>query len=369
MARGAAPAAFLHLIHGDKDKFDSWIAERSLQRICAQWLGADPPPDAIVTFRGEERATWPEIADALRSGSLFASKRVVVVRRAESVTDDAESLLAALEAPGPGNALIVIAAKTDKRLKLWKALFARANVQPALPLKEGEVRAELRQELAKRQLQLSADTIEKLIARVGQDLRRLMGEVDKLELLADGGRLSAEEAAASLGRAMGRPAWLLGEAVGRRNLAAALSLVEEELDLREYPPLLLGRIYSAIRGLRGARALGLRGLGTEHAPLLGVLPFKVAETVDNAREWTDAQLDSALAGLQEADRRLKLGAEPRATLAAALVAALGGADRTARPGTAGPDRGIGGGAASVRGGSPHGTGRRLHVGVGTRPKS
>ncbi len=336
-ARGATPAAFLHLVHGDKDRFDSFLAERALQRVLGQWLGPDPPPDAIVTFRGEERATWPEIADALRSGSLFASRRIVVVRRAEAVTDDAEALLAALDAPGPGNALVVIAAKTDKRLKLWKALYERATVHPALPLKEGDVRAELRGELARRKLQLSPDTIEKLIARVGQDLRRLMGEVEKLELLADGGRLSAEEAAASLGRAMGRPPWLLGEAVGRRDLATALELVEEELDLREYPPLLLGRIYSALRGLRAARALGLRGIGTEHAQLLGVLPFKVNEVVAQARDWTDAQLDAALGAAQEADRRLKLGAEPRATLAAALVAALGGAGRTARPGTAGPE--------------------------------
>ena len=74
-----------------------------------------------------------------------------------------------------------------------------------------------RESVARGKIPHTLEGVEELIDRVGQDLRRLMGEVDKLEAFGAGERsLSAEDVAAVLGRGLGRPLYLLGDAPGRQ---------------------------------------------------------------------------------------------------------------------------------------------------------
>jgi DNA polymerase III delta subunit len=57
---------------------------------------------------------------------------------------------------------------------------------------------------------------------------------------------------------------------------------------------------------------------------LGVPPFKVDEVMESARRWSDDDLQAAVAALEQADRRIKTGAEPRSALAAAVAVACRG---------------------------------------------
>jgi hypothetical protein len=63
--------------------------------------------------------------------------------------------------------------------------------------------------------------VSELIDRVGGDLRRLMGEADKLEAFAQGAAISAEDVARVCGRGLGRPLYVLADAFGQRDLKKA----------------------------------------------------------------------------------------------------------------------------------------------------
>jgi DNA polymerase III delta subunit len=299
--------------------------ERALDLAVGQDRG-----DSVQVFRGDE-TTWTRVLDAARTGSLFATRRAVVVRNAEGLKGEGDDVAGYLDDPTPGVALLLVAAKPDKRKALWKRIFERAEVLPADPLKGRAIRAYVVDELRRRKLALDDDGILELVERVGQDLRRTMGEIEKLEAFAGtaGRRLSAEDVASVLGRGLARPLYRIADAFSARRTASVLGYLEEALDDGEPALKVLGTLHRALRQVRGARALReARVSRDEVASRLQVMPFKVGDLLEATRAWSEKDLRKATAALDRADRRVKTGSDPRMALAAAVVEACGGEGRS-----------------------------------------
>jgi DNA polymerase-3 subunit delta len=291
-------------------------------------VGADRG-DAQALLRGEE-TSWARVLEAARTRSLFADRRAVVVRNAEALRGDGEGLAGYLDDPTPGVSLVFVAAKLDKRRSTWKTLLDRATVVTVEPLKEPALRARLAAELRRRQLQVAPEGIEEIVGRVGQDLRRLLGELDKLEAFAQGGALTAEQVAACLGRGIAQPLYKLSDAFVARDASETLARMEEVLAEGEAPVLVLGTLFRALRQVRGAA--GMKNAPAEEvAARLQVHPFKVRFLREGARRWPEVDLRGALDALAAADERLKTGVDGRVALTAAVAAACGAAPRPSPP--------------------------------------
>lgn len=301
---------------------DSLLAEEALARILSEHLGAGAS-DAVEVVRGEE-STWARLLDNVRTGSLFAPRRAVVVRNAEALKGEDDGVAAYLDDPTPGVLLALLAVKPDKRKGVWKRLVDRAQVSAADPLKGRALRAHVQDRLRRRRLQLREDALEELIERVGQDLRRLVGEIEKLEAFAADrkGPLTADDVAAVSGRGLAAPLYKMADAYSARSVPVVLGLMEDALDDGEAPLRILATLHRALRQVRGARALSEARAGKDEiVSRLGLIPFKVGDVLEAARRWSEPELQKALRALDVADRRIKLGTEPRAALAAAVAAA------------------------------------------------
>lgn len=321
MARAKARAAGVHLVLGA----DPCLAEEALEALVAAALG-DRREHSLEVLRGDE-VTWARVVDVARTGSLFAERRAVVVRNAEALKGDGEEMAAYLGDPTPELSLILMAAKADRRKGLWKTLADSAVVHAADPLKGRELRAHVVDRVRRRGLRLSDDGLSELLERVGQDLQRLMGELEKLEAYAQGRRepLGAADVSAVLGRGLGRPLYKLGDAMTARRASEALGLLQEMLGDGEPPLLVLSALHRALRTARGVAALAAQRMPREQmASRLRVPPWKVDELIRSARRWPEDDLRAALRALDQADRRLKTGAEPVSTLSAAVAEACRG---------------------------------------------
>jgi DNA polymerase-3 subunit delta len=311
-----AKAAGVHLVAGT----DPRLAEEALEELVAGALGARRD-DALETLRGDE-TTWARIVDVARTGSLFAARRAVVVRGADALKGDGEEMAAYLDDPTPELALILVAAKPDKRRGIWRTLSERAAVRSAEPLKGRALRAYVVDRVKRRGLRLLDEGLYELLERVGQDLQRLHGELDKLEAFAQGQSrpLGADEVSSVLGRGLARPLYRLGDAMAARRPAEATALMNEILGDGEPPLLVLSALHRALRTVRGARALAQARVPREElASRLRVPPFKVDDVLDCARRWSEDDLRAAFLALDQADRRMKTGAEPLSTLSAAVA--------------------------------------------------
>jgi DNA polymerase-3 subunit delta len=313
---------------------DTYLAEEALEHVLASTLGPDRK-EALQVLYGDERK-WEDVASAARTGSLFVTRRAIVVRRADQLKGDEDAIAAYAEDPSPDVTLVLVAAKPDRRRSAWKKLLPKATVHDAAPKKGRALRAHVEEELRDRGLRFAPDALGELLTEVGQDLRRLMGEVDKLEAFAGGRRdISADDVAAVLGRGLGQPLYLLSDAFAMREASSSLELVERLLGDGEDALRILSTLHRSLRQVRGA--LALREARVAPADIgARLLPpnmqFKLDALLAASRHWSEADLRRGLAALGRADRRMKRGGDAATTLVAAVAESCRGEGRPTSPG-------------------------------------
>ena len=303
---------------------DSWLAGEALEKVLQEAVG-DERGESVVSLRGDE-TTWPRVVEAAQTGSLFATRRAVVVRQADAIKGDGQEILDWLEKPGADTTVVLVAAKPDKRRLPWKRLLDKGQVVSADPPKGRALRAYVADQVKRRKLALREDGLEELLERVGQDLRRVMAELEKLGAFAAGRKepLGADEVAAVLGKGLAQPLYKLSDALAARRTGKVMELLEAALDDGEPALKVLSVLYRALRQVRGARALReSRASREEIVSKLGLLPFKANDVLDATRAWTDVELARAIAALDRADRRIKSGTDGRVALPAAVAEACG----------------------------------------------
>ena len=359
MAPSARPAPVQAII-GE----DSYLAEAALERVLAAAVPGERHESVRVLY-GDE-VPWEDVLAAARAGSLFAASRAVVVRRAELLkygsapkeeeagepggrgkgkSEPQDPVEAYLGAPAPDATLVLLAARPDKRRKPWKGLLvkvdpAKVEVHEAAPKRGRVLRAHVEEELRRRGLRLTRDVLDLLIDEVGQDLRRLMGEIDKLEAWVEGREeITVEDVSALLGQGLGQPLYLLNDAFAARDTAKALELLERLLGEGDQGPLVVAALHRTLRQVRGA--LALRNAGTPAAQIgARLLPsnmqFKLESLLTASRRWSERDISRALVVLERTDRGIKRGADAAVALTSAVVTSCAGASRA------------GGGATSPR---------------------
>ena len=302
---------------------DSFRAEAALEQVLQKAVGKERG-DTVTVFRGDE-TTWTRILDAARTGSLFAAQRAVVVRGAELVKGEGEDLAAFLQDPPPDVTLVLLAGKPDKRKTLWKRVTESATVVEADPLKGRALRSFVVDEIRRRGLRLAEDALQELLERVGQDLRRLMGELDKLEAYAGEKKsLGADDVAKVLGRGMAQPLYKLADAMMERRKADVLELIDSLLEEGEPAQKMLATLHRSLRQLRAMRALlAARTPRDQLASRLGILPFKTNDVIEASRRWTDDDLRAAVKAMARADLQMKTGSDARVALSAMVAEACG----------------------------------------------
>jgi DNA polymerase III delta subunit len=335
---------------------DTYLAEEALERVLAGAIGADRE-EALQVLYGDEKK-WEDVLGFARTGSLFVSRRAIVVRRAEllkyaSAPKDDEAperegrkgkakakveedpVLAYAGDPVPGVTMVLMAAKPDRRRHPWKNLLGLATVHDVSPKKGRALRAHVEAELRSRGLRFAPDALNELLGEVGQDLRRLMGEVDKLEAFAAGRKdITADDLGAVLGRGLGQPLYLLSDSFSGRDVAVSLEHVERLLGDGEEGLRILTTLHRSLRQVRGALAMREARASRDDigAKLLPPnMQFKLDALLDASRRWSEPDLRRALSALGRADRRMKRGGDAATTLVAAVAESCGGERRPTSP--------------------------------------
>src|SRR6185295_17095064 len=174
----------------------------------------------------------------------------------------------------------------------------QAVVHEPSPKRDRALRSHVEDELRRRGLKLSREVLDLLIDEVGQDLRRLMGEVDKLEAWTTGGtEITVDDVAALLGRGLGQPLYLLSDAFQARDTARTLELLERLLGEGEQGPLVVAALHRTLRQVRGAIALRKSGLPAAQigARLLPPnMQFKLGALMEAARRWSEPDIQKTL---------------------------------------------------------------------------
>lgn len=172
---------------------------------------------------------------------------------------------------------------------------------------------------------LSSEAITLLAALVGNDLRLLDQEIEKLLLYADGRQVTSQDVQALVSLARQASIFDLVDCVGRRQTDRALRLLHRLLDDGEAPLYLLTMLARQVRIL--IQVSELRGQGVAPAEVAGRLklhPYVAEKALAQAQNFSLAQLEAAHQRLVETDWAIKTGKAEEVLALDMLVVGLTG---------------------------------------------
>jgi DNA polymerase-3 subunit delta len=259
---------------------------------------------------------------------FFGARRVVVVRRAEELrAADQDALAAYLERGAPPSVLIVQAAKLDGRRRLSPALKHLARVEPCDPLKPWELSRWIRGRAQKAGKALAPDAVELLALLVGDSLRELASEIDKLvAYVGNRPMVTAEDIRAIISHVAEAEVFELMDAVGHQQAGRALKLLRAVL-AKEKPLLVLFMLGDHIRTIRKAKALMDRRASADEARgMLGgrYWLYRDGKLQPQVSKFARMDMGRVLALLLEADTDIKTGIKPPRLALETLIVGLCG---------------------------------------------
>jgi DNA polymerase-3 subunit delta len=263
-------------------------------------------PEAVERLQASETSGEEAVA-ACNAGGLFASGgRAVIVAGVEHwKAADAKAVGHYLDNPAPDTTLAMVADKFRRDSALAKAVGKRGQIL-AYDVAKRELPEWVRAQLRERRVDVSPSTARDLIELVGEDMRELACEIDKLATWADGEKIGEKELEMLVCPRGEVAPFGLTDAWGRRDAGGALAA---------YELLLAGLLASHIGKVSACHRFLQQGLGArEAATRLGMHPYAAEKAVAQARNFSEIELRRATVRLAALDRALKGGSRLPAEL-------------------------------------------------------
>ncbi|MFC6597940.1 DNA polymerase III subunit delta [Kitasatospora paranensis] len=330
MARKSAPddlLAPLTLAVGQEEL----LLDRAVAEVVAAARAADPDTDVRDLPPG---GLQPGGLAELTTPSLFAERKVIVVRAAQDLgADSVKEVKAYIEAPAEEVILILVhagAAKGKGLLDAAKKAGAR-EVQCAKLTKSSDKLAFVRNEFRRLGRAAAPEACQALLDSLGSDLRELAAACSQLTADIEGTIDEAAVARYYSGRAEATGFEVADLAVTGR-AAEALERLRWALAVGQPPT---GITYALASGVRSIGRLASAGRSMRPADLareLGMPPWKVDRVRQQMRGWTGDGVAAALTAVAAADAAVKGGSDdPAYALERAVVAVARASRSGARP--------------------------------------
>jgi DNA polymerase-3 subunit delta len=299
------------------------------RRRLKEALTAAVPENAVAQHDLAE-VSLAEVLDDARALSLFASERLIWVINAEAAlprgrsedgaesgsAGDATPLAEYMRDPTPGVVLVFEAIRYDfegddkrkqERVRKFYSAIAETIELRKFPVREARDEAEA---LARRAgFRMDPAALDLLVDALGADVARIAVEIEKLSLYAGDRPVGVEDIAALVPDARATTIFALVNALGRRDRARALEILDTLTREGEYLPLALAFLSTQFRLALVAREAGLKSAQQIHGHFsrLGVPMWgsRAEQVYQTAARFSQPQLERALGLIYKADKGLR----------------------------------------------------------------
>ena len=213
-------------------------------------------------------------------------------------------------APRPTTVLALVADDLKASAALWKAC-AKAGQVLSFDVAKKELHGWVAEQFRQRGARAEPDAVAALVQLVGDDLRTLKVEVDKIATWAGDEPIGEREVEALVPANADVPIYELTEAWSvrdaARTLAASETIFEQDpKSRRDVAPRLAGSLASHLARLRALKQLAAEGVKPkEAAERLKLHPFRTQKLYGQVEGFSDEELDDAVVQLAELDGALK----------------------------------------------------------------
>jgi DNA polymerase-3 subunit delta len=210
---------------------------------------------------------------------MFAERRLVTIRDAHLIpAAEQEKLLSYLDNPASDTCLLLIADKIDSRRKLFQQFKKKGTLVEFRPLTERDLPTYLKKRLSAKNIQISADALSLFCSMVSTGLDEVHSELDKLLMfIGSASLIDVKDVRAVVSRGRAENVFELGNAAGRGDLAAALSLVSRLSAAGEAPLKILSLLTRHFRQLWKIRELRAQQCSARDIAAQVRIPYFVVE--------------------------------------------------------------------------------------------
>jgi DNA polymerase-3 subunit delta len=279
-----------------------------------------------------------EVLDDARALSLFASERLIWVTNAELVLPRGKAAAAAEEEeaegatgggsgnsallndymrdPTPGTTLVFEAIrfdsegedkrKQDRVRKFYSAIRDVVDLERYSPM---DARREAEALVRKAGFRLDPAALDLLVEALGADIARIAVEIEKLSLFAGDRVVNVDDVTALVPDARATNIFALVNALGRRDRAKALAVLDTLVKEGEYLPLALSFLSGQFRMALVAREAGLKSAGqiVQHFSRGGVPMWqsRAEQIYQTVTKFSKPQLERGMQLIYTADKALR----------------------------------------------------------------
>lgn len=282
--KGFGEPARAYLFHGDEDA----LKRQALDLLAAEIVHPDTADFDLETLDGDSPSSTAEAILTAASIAPLGKRRMVVVNHANGIeTTEQEQLAKALDRIPEATTAVFVepqpemsadrrkARKGSQILSELRNAIGRIGVRVHFPmLSKEDAKAEARRAFESSGRKVKPAVVEALVRRVGDDIRVIRTEIDKVVAYAEESReITVDLIAAVTSTTPEEHIWQLVDAVGARSTKAALRALEEffeaEGDARRAASRALAMIGRQLRLIWQMRLMLDAGVGN---PVQGSLP-------------------------------------------------------------------------------------------------
>ncbi len=296
-----------YLFHGD----DEFTRSETLAELKRK-MGDPAMAELNISVLDGRKATLGEIKHACDAAPFFAQRRLVIVEGllAGLKGEELEELLEYLrQLPQTTRLVLVEEESVPKDNPVRRLAEEQGFVKEFKKPRGGELSRWIEERVRKKGGKIERAAVEELAAFVGDDLRLLDREIDKLLAYVNWSRpIGVEDVRLLVSYVRAASVFKMVDALGQRDKRRAAKLLHRLLDEGEHPLALLGMIVRQFRIILQVKELSERGLSTgEIAAKLGLPGFIVEKGLRQARNFSMERLEAIYGRLLEADVAIKTG--------------------------------------------------------------
>jgi DNA polymerase-3 subunit delta len=308
----------VYLLYGEED----FLTEEATEAIITTALAGGERGFNLDIVYGAEADVRSIVSHAL-SFPMMAERRVVVVRGLDRLAGK-EMLSNYIEQPSPSTSLVLVSTKPDFRKKPYVTAKAAAVLVECKPLYENQIPAWIARRMSSYQKAIDPEACTLLAAYVGNSLREVQNELDKLDVFTgDRKRITADDVRAVVGASKEFNVFELQKALGSRDARHAVEIMERMLEAGEAATMItvmLTRYFSTVWKLQDLRRRGVPM--QDQARIVAISPYFLKEYLNVLNFFPPADIEHAFELIADADERLKTSSEDPKTVMHALVVQL-----------------------------------------------
>ncbi len=305
---------------------DSFRAYQKIQAIVAKFTDKIDKSQHNIQSLDGETISADDFFKAVTAMGFLADKKLVLVKNIfnnKKLSEWQDALLDFLkkqkDSPDENYIIFWQAGKADSRTKLYKTLKKFKFAEEFNKLKPQELNIWITNQVARHKKKLSPEALKLLVNYVGNDLWQLYQEITKLVNYSKE-EVTEEDVKTLVQAKVDDNIFNLIDALGNKDKALSLKLIEEQLKSGVNHQYILTMIIRQFRFIIKAKALGDRATNSWLLAKTLKIPNLVAEkTLEQSRRYTMDQLKSIYKQLLILDEKFKTTANQEKILFTQMI--------------------------------------------------